>query len=179
MMGLLKHRVRHRTFLCYDPADRAEARAFADYYDTNRDVLIYHEAGSDTDTALLQSRDADYIQRRIRDQYLRDSTVTLVLIGAGTWASRLVDWEIRASLLSQGTDSPNGLLGMLLLSAGENVRLPLRLQMNLGSGYAQVYPHTYRVGRLADAIFAAYKRRATQAEAVANPPLPTWDEPYP
>jgi hypothetical protein len=36
--------------------------------------------------------------RRIRQLYLLDSTVTIVLIGKCTWARKFVDWETQASL---------------------------------------------------------------------------------
>ena len=40
----------------------------------------------------------DEISRRIRDDYLSDSTVTVVLIGKDTWRRKHVDWEIAASI---------------------------------------------------------------------------------
>jgi hypothetical protein len=36
------------------------------------------------------------VRQKIRDEYLRDSTVTVVLIGAETWKRKHVDWEIGA-----------------------------------------------------------------------------------
>ncbi|MBN1655077.1 MAG: TIR domain-containing protein [Deltaproteobacteria bacterium] len=42
----------------------------------------------------------DYVMRRIRDEHLRDSTVTIVMIGNCTWSRKYVDWELQASLRS-------------------------------------------------------------------------------
>jgi MTH538 TIR-like domain (DUF1863) len=53
---------------------------------------------------------------RIRADYIKDSTVTIVLAGKCIWARRYVDWEIQASLRAGQTVSPNGLLGLKLLS---------------------------------------------------------------
>ena len=40
----------------------------------------------------------DEISRRVRDDYLSDSTVTVVLVGKDTWRRKHVDWEIAATL---------------------------------------------------------------------------------
>lgn len=56
----------------------------------------------------------DYIYQLIRDNYLRDSTVTVVLIGAHTWQRKFVDWEIYSSLRKTQKSPRSGLLGILL-----------------------------------------------------------------
>ena len=38
------------------------------------------------------------IRQKIRDEYIRDASVTIVLIGPCTWQRRHVDWEIGASI---------------------------------------------------------------------------------
>jgi hypothetical protein len=170
MIGLLKGRVRHLTYISCDPADREEAQAFVDYFDHVRAVLLYRPEEVESDDMITGSDDTEYILRRIRELYLADSTVTLVLIGKCTWARRSVDWEIQASLLRQ-RGTPNGLFGIVLPSAGSSVTLPLRLQMNLASGYAHIYPYTLRVGTLAGYIRTAFlARTASQAAEVVNPP---------
>ena len=40
----------------------------------------------------------DGISRRIRDDFLKDSTVTVVLVGKGTWTRKYVDCEIAATV---------------------------------------------------------------------------------
>ena len=40
----------------------------------------------------------DEIRRRIRDDYIADATVTVVLIGPCTWQRKHVDWEISSRL---------------------------------------------------------------------------------
>ena len=42
--------------------------------------------------------DDDSIRKRIRDKYLKDSTVTIVLVGAQTKRRKHVDWEIYSSM---------------------------------------------------------------------------------
>ena len=58
----------------------------------------------------------DTIRRKIRDEYLRDSTVTVVLIGIYTWKRKHIDWEIGSSLRDTQYNPRSGLLGILLPS---------------------------------------------------------------
>ena len=54
------------------------------------------------------------IRQKIRDEYLRDSTVTVVLVGAHTWQRKFVDWEIGSSIRQTEYNPRSGLLGILL-----------------------------------------------------------------
>ena len=54
------------------------------------------------------------IYQKIRDDYLRNSTVTVVLVGAHTWQRKFVDWEIGSSIRQTEYNSRSGLLGILL-----------------------------------------------------------------
>ena len=75
----------------------------------------------------------EQILAAIRIEHLKDSTVTIVLIGSETAKRKWVDWEINASLRSYGQRSRNGLLGIYLPTSGDT---PARLQDNIDSGYA-------------------------------------------
>jgi hypothetical protein len=52
--------------------------------------------------------------RQIRDEYLKDSTVTVVLIGQHTWQRKHVDWEIGSSIRDTDNNPRSGLFGLLL-----------------------------------------------------------------
>ena len=52
--------------------------------------------------------------QRIREDYIAQASVTIVLIGPCTWQRKYVDWEIGASLRSTRTSLRCGLLGILL-----------------------------------------------------------------
>ncbi|MCJ7689498.1 MAG: TIR domain-containing protein [Clostridiaceae bacterium] len=58
----------------------------------------------------------EYVRQKIRDEYLRDSTITVVLIGKQTWQRKHVDWEIYSSLRDTQNNPRSGLLGILLPS---------------------------------------------------------------
>lgn len=56
----------------------------------------------------------EYVRHKIRDEYLRDSTVTVVLVGKQTWQRKHVDWEIYSSMRDTKYNPRSGLIGILL-----------------------------------------------------------------
>jgi hypothetical protein len=134
---------KRRVFISYHHGDGIEATNFVSTFGGPLGVFTHRALGLDFDDDLINSNDPDYVMRRIREEYLADSTVTIVLIGTCTHSRRFVDWEIKASL-QQGSKTPNGLLGILLPSAHRPNRLgvpefpnlPNRFNENLTTGYA-------------------------------------------
>lgn len=125
---------------------------------------------------IIDSDDTDYVMRRIRELYLKDSTVTIVLMGKCTWARRYVDWEIQASLRSGETVTPNGLLGIKLPSYPKRGgQFPSRLNLNLKQTddqedcYARWIEYPTRKDTLANAIDATFNRRFTHTKWINNP----------
>ena len=53
---------------------------------------------------------------RIRDYYLTDSSVTIVLVGACTWARKYIDWEVYSTLRR---DKNNRLSGLMAIEPSE------------------------------------------------------------
>ena len=68
----------------------------------------------DTGDIVAQDLPVDEIRRRIRDEYIAEATVTVVLIGRCTWRRKHVDWEISASLMDTPHNDRCGLLGIRL-----------------------------------------------------------------
>ena len=110
------------------------------------------------------------IRQKIRDDYIRDATVTIVLIGPCTWQRKHVDWEIASSLRATRLNSRCGLLGILLPTHPDydrktlNLRrIPPRLVDNCGESdpYAVVYrwPRYRAERRLREWIERAFVRR--------------------
>ena len=56
----------------------------------------------------------DTIRGRIRDEFIADATVTVVLVGRCTWQRKHVDWEIGSSLRDTTNNPRCGLLGIWL-----------------------------------------------------------------
>lgn len=165
--------VRHKVFISYHQDDQKEVEKFIETFDTKRDIFIARAVGCSMEDDIIKSTDADYVMRRIRQLYLKNSTVTIVLIGKCTWAQRYVDWEIQASLRHGTTVTPNGLLGIKLKSYdGEGY--PRRLNQNLKNPEEQkeVYARAYgypSADNLKAYIEDAFQARTKRAHLIVNP----------
>lgn len=167
--------LRHKVFISYHHDDQQEVDEFIKTFDEERRVFIARAVGAMAQD-IIDSDDPDYVMRRIRELYLKDSTVTVVLIGKCTWARRYVDWEIQASLRHGETVTPNGLLGIVLPSAGQHPRAPERLAMNLKTGegspgYARWYWYPKDSDSLAAWIEDAFQARTNKDRValIVNP----------
>ncbi|MBW7997174.1 MAG: hypothetical protein FVQ81_11520 [Candidatus Glassbacteria bacterium] len=170
--------VRRKCFISYHHADQDEVNEFVQDFDHQGDVLIARGLGQEMSQDIIDSTDTDYVMRRIRELYLSDSTVTLVMLGKCTWARRYVDWELQASLRHGEKTTPNGLLGIKLPSYPSNDgSYPKRLNDNLLSEadkaagrdcFARVMGYPQTEDGLFDAIDAAYQRRTSAAKWIRN-----------
>ncbi len=87
-------------------------------------------------------------RQKIRDEYIADATVTIVLIGPETWKRKHVDWEISASIRDTTRNPRCGLIGILLPTYPDYNReantfnkhtVPPRLWENKKNGFANIY----------------------------------------
>ena len=157
---------RHKVFISYYHDDD---QGFKDQFvHKARNVVI--DRSVDTadidDTGLKVAR----IRQIIRDDYIRDATVTIVLIGPHTWQRKHVDWEIGSSLRKTKKNPRCGLLGILLpnhpdyRTGSYNPRLiPPRLADNCvgNDPFALIYdwPRGRAEARLREWIHRAFVRR--------------------
>lgn len=169
--------VRHKCFISYHHADQDEVNAFVSTYGPGlfkeNGAFIPKGLGRVMSDEIINSDDPDYVMRRIRELYLDDSTVTIVLMGKCTWARRYVDWEIQSSLRSGQTITPNGLLGIKLPSFPESEGVfPDRFSKNLNGGKDQNYAgwisYPNSVNDLMKCIKWAHARRTTHAKYIVN-----------
>ncbi|SIN61324.1 MTH538 TIR-like domain [Vreelandella aquamarina] len=167
--------VRRKCFISYHHADQREVDQFIRDFDHEADTFIARGLGNEMPGEVVQSSNTDYVMRRIRELYLDNSTVTLLMLGRCTWARRYVDWELQASLRQGETTSANGLLGIKLPSyPDQGGCFPKRFNDNLcGEGQADCYARHIRyptsTQSLVDAIEAAFERRQTHAQLIVNP----------
>jgi hypothetical protein len=163
--------VKHRVFISYHHDDQEEVNNFLTTFSDERNVFTYRAVGAMSDD-IINSNDTEYVMSQIRQKYLKDSTVTIVLIGKCTWARRYVDWEIKTSL-RRGNYTPNGLIGILLPSMGNKATPPQRLKANLlgenaDEGYARWYTYPKRKDSLRNWIEDAFKARKSRAHLIVN-----------
>lgn len=60
--------------------------------------------------------DDERIRVTIRDEYLRTSSVTILLVGTMTWARKHVDWELYSSMRDSEINKKSGLVVVMLPS---------------------------------------------------------------
>ena len=164
--------VRRKCFISYHHADQDAVNQFVRDFDHAHNTLIARGLGEEMPGDIIQSTNPDYVMRRIRENFLGDSTVTIVLMGQCTWARRYVDWELQASLRRGDNSTPNGLLGIKLPSFGG---FPPRFNENLSSDwpavdcYARHMEYPSSTAALVSEIEAAFERRTTHAHLIKNP----------
>ena len=109
------------------------------------------------------------VRQKIRDEYIRDATVTIVLIGPRTWQRMHVDWEIGSSIRKTKRNPRCGLLGILLPNHSNHDRkynrhlIPPRLADNYTEDvpYALIYdwPRPWAPAKVAQWIHRSFVRR--------------------
>ncbi|MCE7518230.1 TIR domain-containing protein [Halomonas titanicae] len=168
--------VRRKCFITYHHADQDEVSQFVRTFDHVKDAFIARGLGREMSDNIIQSTNTDYVMNQIRQLYLGNSTVTLVMLGKCTWARRYVDWEIQSSLRQGEITTPNGLVAIKLPSFEKDQKiLPERLSNNLlqnGSHedcYARCIEYPRTTEQLVNAIEAAYQRRTTHRKWIVNP----------
>jgi hypothetical protein len=102
----------HNVFISYHHANDEDykdefERTFHNYYD-----ILETKAVSDGD--INPNNSTEYTRQQIRDNFIKDATVTVVLIGSETWKRKHVDWEISSSLRDTQLNSRTGLIGIIL-----------------------------------------------------------------
>ena len=159
----LKMAVRHKCFLSYNAADKKAVDDFCEEFDGK-----FIRRGLEIAEDIIDSDNTDYVMQRIRQAYLQDSTVTIVLIGKCTWARRFVDWEVQSSLRkSQSGPPPNGLVAIQLWESCKT--LPNRVNLNVDSGYAKFYKYPNSTTALSNIIDKAFNARTKKAGLIVNP----------
>jgi hypothetical protein len=108
------------------------------------------------------------IRQKIRDEYLHDSTVTVVLIGTETWKRKHVDWEIGSSIRHTPYNPRSGLIGIILptyprsdQSKYDPYTIPPRLYDNIKCGFASIYNWSEDAAFVQKWIHEAFERRNT------------------
>jgi hypothetical protein len=162
-----------KIYLSYFEDDWPEVEAFMERFNEQPYPLITR-APFEMAEDIVKSGDSDYVKRRIREAYLKDSVVTVVLLGRCTWTRRIVDWELLASLENRGGTLPNGLLGVMLPSyeAGDfpdRLNLNLRVDEETRDCYARVIPYPKSQEALTYELDDAFGARTARTHLVVNP----------
>lgn len=121
---------KRRIFVSYHHGnDRAYYDSFSQFFSANYDVIQDNSVDRNID-----STNADYVIRNIRENYISGTSCAIVLCGEQTPWRKFVDWEIKAAL-----DNKNSLIGINLPSNPNQLgkcTVPDRLYDNIASDYA-------------------------------------------
>lgn len=98
---------KHKVFVSYHHANDQPYKEALLTLSRHNDIFI--DASVDTGD-ISDLLDDDSIRRKIRDEYLRDSSVTIVLVGTETKNRKHVDWEIYSSMFNGRVNKQSGIL---------------------------------------------------------------------
>lgn len=165
---------RHKVFVSYHHAlDESYKDGFELRFGNVFDAIV---PGSVTDGDIDPNVPTETLRQKIRDAYLRDTSVTVVLIGAQTWQRKHIDWEIGSSIRQMETNPRSGLLGILLPSYPRKDpskynphTIPARLFDNVLSGFATIHSWSEDVGTVQGWIDQAYLRKSTKKPDNSRP----------
>jgi hypothetical protein len=161
--------VRHKCFVSFHHADDNEVRSFIEEFES---AFIPRVLGVSDEDNFVDSEDTDYVMDQIREKYLTDSTVTMVLVGQCTWARRYVDWEVYSTLRNDKHNRRSGLLAITLPSVASysGRRLPPRVADNVhnADGYARWYKYPSSASGLQACITEAFAARVSKAGLINN-----------
>jgi hypothetical protein len=152
----------HKCFISYNAADKDAVDKFCEKFSGS-----FIRRGLKMEDDIIDSTNTDYVMQRIRSLYLKDSTVTIVLIGKCTWARRFVDWEVQASLRNPADGYPNGVVAIQLWDS--YTTLPNRVNLNVDSGYSKFYKHPASSAALEKLIDEAFDARSDKQNLIENP----------
>ena len=172
MQNIFTHRnrvaPRHKVFVSYYHSDDQSYReSFEGLFSDIHDIMVSESVEiGDIDPNLSTER----IRQIIRDDYLKESTVTVVLVGPNTWKRKFVDWEIGSSIRNTKNNPRSGLLGILLptyhrdrydKTTYDPDTIPPRLHDNIECEYAKLYNWSNDPIEVQSWIHEAFKRRKT------------------
>lgn len=104
---------KHKVFISYHHEnDQSYKDALVKW---NESVEVFIDKSVDTGDISDELSDEE-IRVKIRDEYLRDSTVTIVLVGKDTAGRKHVDWEIYSSMKDGPVNKKSGIVVILLPS---------------------------------------------------------------
>jgi hypothetical protein len=158
---------RHKVFISYHHArDEAYKIAFERRFGDAFGAIVL---GSVNDGDIDPNLPTETIRQKIRDDYLRDASVTVVLIGAETWQRKHIDWEIGSSIRHTEYNPRSGLLGIVLPTYPRTDptkydprTIPPRLYDNIKCEFAAIYNWSDNATIVPDWVHQAYLRKSTK-----------------
>ena len=117
----------HKCFISFKTQDHDYKRYIHDKLDVDMIDKSLHDP--------INSEDEDYIMRKIRENYLSDSTVTIFLIGSKSSENALfenqnfIKRELQASLYHGEGNTKNGILGVVLPTMTNSLNCGISIEL--------------------------------------------------
>lgn len=158
---------RHKVFISYHHEnDQCHRNRFEQLFSDRFDIMVSKSVQiGDIDP----NNNAEYVRQKIRDGYIADATVIIVLIGEETWQRKYVDWEIYSGLRDTKNNPRCGLLGIFLPTHPDHgaegftpSTIPPRLydnNFNRDQRYADLYDWTEDPQAMSKWIHQAFEKR--------------------
>jgi len=163
----------HKVFVSFHHGEKLIDPKCGQYWKERFEYLFhdYYEAiisRSVQDGDIKDGLQTETTRQKIRDEFIADATVTVVLIGPETWKRKHIDWEISSSIRDTINNPRCGLIGILLptypnydpiKNTYNPNTIPPRLQKNIDCGFATIHIWNENPSIVQSWIHAAYERR--------------------
>ena len=100
----------HKVFISHHHDNDENYKDALAKYATKHSIFI----DASVNTGDIPDRGDQYIRGKIRDEYLSDSTVTIVLVGTETMNRKHMDWEIYSSMYDGTVNKKSGIIVIML-----------------------------------------------------------------
>lgn len=153
---------RHNVFVSYHHEDQRYKDRFEHRFSGIYKIMV---ANSVQTGDINKNLPAERISQIIRDEYLKKTTVTIVLVGEHTWRRKHVDWEISSSIRDTKSNDRSGLLGIILPTyptypnPHDPYTIPLRLHDNIECGFAKIHNWSRDPVKVQTWIHEVFKQR--------------------
>jgi MTH538 TIR-like domain (DUF1863) len=105
----------HKVFVSYHHANDQDYKE--ELLRLNREYPMFIDGSVDTGD-ISDDLDDQAIRQKIRDEYLRDTTVTILLVGTETKNRKHVDWELYSSMFDGKVNKKSAVIVITLPSTG-------------------------------------------------------------
>lgn len=171
---MLSNIPKHKVFISFHHADDDDRKEFENIFSNDVETFV---SRSVQDGDIDPNNKTETTRQAIRDRFISQSSVTIVLIGQATWKRKHVDWEVGYSIKKTSQNTRSGLIGILLpnyqsyalrscsYSVSDNgtvytpCNVPPRLYDNVQAGYAKIYSYPTSHHELMTLIHEAFQKR--------------------
>jgi len=163
----------HKCFISFKSKDIAYKKFIHDELDVDMIDKSLHEP--------IDSNDEDYIMRKIREDYLSDSTVTIFLIGDNGSENNPIEnqnfikRELQASLYHGVGNTKNGILGVVLPSMTDRIFQGSYSCLECGSTHSSVKINDQTVIKEFSHNYYIPNNKCSWSEEERYCVLTTWD----